>query len=72
MDRPLAVYVHGGGFTSGEKNRGKAIPLVDTPADVIPILGVRGISSPVWTSLRSAALMRYGVLRLVVPPPLLL
>ena len=44
-----------------------------TPADVIPISGVRGISSPVRASLRSAVLIRCGVLRSLTPlPPLLL
>ena len=44
-----------------------------TPADVIPISGVRGISSPARVSLRSAVLIRCGVLRSLTPfPPLLL
>ena len=43
-----------------------------TLADIIPISGVRGISSPVQTLLRSAVLIRCGVLHSLTPLPSLL
>ena len=47
----------------------RPLALRSTPADIMPISGVRGISSPARISLRSAILMRYGILRSLTPLP---